>query len=847
MTDWADALLSGKPPPEVTSASNRTSLSPEEETKFQGWIRGHPWFTEFKQQWGEEPNINAPEYDLRGAWKAGIEPIRYKYDRKPLANEQGIYDEVNAYHWPSQFKSEDHPTMWMEKFMQRFGYDPNSKGISKEKGLEMLKQKADIPEEGPPKQDWAGLLLRGEKPIEVKEVTEPTTTTTSVSTTEGIDDTSAGAGLLTLYKTANVDNLEARRDIYAAARFRNDWKESPDKARSHYKIQNGSIYYKGEDGRWYDETPETFVGGLKVGGARALADLPSYVLAGLAAYQTGGMTAPALGAMAGESFRKFMGTMFGEKMNWPAWAQDVGMAGLLEAFGVKAGDALTATANKLLRRQGGTLSRAMGKDVNAINPEEAVRNYARGKDYGIDLFPHQATESRQLTQRFSLLRDLDQSADIIERGVKIQDDQVKDAVYGVLDRFSKPLSADEAGEGLVKGARKVMDKLKAERLAKAQPFYQKAFNPNNVADTTDLVDWVKATIPQKKGSTATALKRLLRDDMLYRKVVDPQTGKEVLRRETRMQQLQSVKEELDDMIGVAKRAGKNKRAATLLEAKERLLTSMDNASADYKTARSIWSEESGQMENLTKGRIVESIGKLEGDKIIGAVTKIVSNQTSPKAIRTAKGLIEQASPGSWDAGVRNHLETVFEGLKDVAPGRTGVRLKKAIMGSPMQRNRLKAALGENKYGVLEDFADILDKTGLGMSKESATATRSGLMSDMQAQAEGFKGRVFKAAAYPLVTGKKILYDRWAKLAFGADVQRLAEAMLSPTAAQSIARIKQLPAGSVKQVRALSGFLALVSQGEYSDDWQRPGRIRQAAAKAGRTVSSLIGVGSDEGE
>lgn len=674
---------------------------------------------------------------------------------------------------------------------------------------------------------------------------------------EFVDETGKGAGFISFYKAAHVDTAEARRDIYAAARYPKTWKKDPDKARAKYKVERGDIYYKGEDGRWYDETPETFLSTLNLAGAQSVAAAPAMILGAYTAYRTGGMAFPALAAMVGESYRKFMGTLFGEKHNWPRWVKDVGTAGILEAAFVKGGDYVGDIANYFLRRRGGTLAKAMGKEAVTINPEEAARNYRRGKAYGIDMMPHQATGSRRLEKRFSLLRDLDESADIMEAGVRAQADQAETAVYGMLDRLAQPMGGDAAQEGLVQSARKAIKGLQDARYAKARPYYEKALAPGVKANTKEVVDWVEGAAKDAKGATAGVLKRLLRDDMLYRKVTDSKTGKLVKVPETRMSQLQVVKEELDDMIGAATRAGKNKRAGRLLEAKSKLLSVMDEASEDYAKARSIWSGESEAIEDLTKGRIVETLSRLEGDKIALASAKIMKNQTSPAAIREARGLIEKARPGAWDVGLRSHLEGVWEGLRDVSPGLKGAQFKRAIMGSKMDRNRLRAALGPRRYASWEDFMDILGMTSRGTGKESATASRLGLMGEMQEEAMGATGKLVKAFAYPLVTFKKVIYDFMAKGKFEEQTRKLAEAMLSPSAAKSISKIKQLPNGSLKQIRAFAGFMGLVDVGEF-DDWQRKNPLKEAAWQGikavgqatgvvGRTVKSLAGLGDDEKE
>ncbi len=72
------------------------------------------WQNAFRSRFGEMPNLNDPQYDYRGAWQGGIAP-------RPYAPDQGFP------HWPSalpsgqSLKAPEHPTAWMEHFVQRYG------------------------------------------------------------------------------------------------------------------------------------------------------------------------------------------------------------------------------------------------------------------------------------------------------------------------------------------------------------------------------------------------------------------------------------------------------------------------------------------------------------------------------------------------------------------------------------------------------------------------------------------------------------------------------------------------------------------------------------------------------
>jgi hypothetical protein len=70
------------------------------ERDFQYGIRQTPWFSEFQQRFGEEPDLNTPDYNYRAAWAAGARPdVRDPGD--------------NLLHWDSRYKGESHPNRFV--------------------------------------------------------------------------------------------------------------------------------------------------------------------------------------------------------------------------------------------------------------------------------------------------------------------------------------------------------------------------------------------------------------------------------------------------------------------------------------------------------------------------------------------------------------------------------------------------------------------------------------------------------------------------------------------------------------------------------------------------------------
>lgn len=112
-----DALFQSTPPATALLSQGSGQF---DEGAFQRGIMETDWYKEFPARYnGELPDLNAKEYDYRKAWAAGIRPERDPYDE-------------NFPHWPSQtgdgvhLKSEDHPTMWKQNFMDLYNVNPDS-------------------------------------------------------------------------------------------------------------------------------------------------------------------------------------------------------------------------------------------------------------------------------------------------------------------------------------------------------------------------------------------------------------------------------------------------------------------------------------------------------------------------------------------------------------------------------------------------------------------------------------------------------------------------------------------------------------------------------------------------
>ena len=150
MTDWINEYQKFTATP-----WSPTTLKPPEEQKFRNWLQGTQLFNSIKSDIAAENKIpvdkldnqrvtemmlQSPDYDYRGAYKAGIKEVISPYDNRP--------------HWPSStnsgqmLKNPSHPTAWMEFFMRQYGVDPNAMGLDtleKAKNWSLSTQKPENP------------------------------------------------------------------------------------------------------------------------------------------------------------------------------------------------------------------------------------------------------------------------------------------------------------------------------------------------------------------------------------------------------------------------------------------------------------------------------------------------------------------------------------------------------------------------------------------------------------------------------------------------------------------------------------------------------------------------------
>lgn len=630
------------------------------------------------------------------------------------------------------------------------------------------------------------------------------------------------AGFLTNLKAGLADDPQTQLRVYAASRF----PDMPEQERlKRYGIHKGEIIYEGKDGKLYRETADSWYENIKRFAAKTGSHLPTLILSTIGSF--GGPGLAALGAAGGEGIRKSTANVIlDEPQTVMGNVASMAKEGALAFGGDVAGRGIASGINKAGAIRGGKLASAAGRNRNIINAEETKRLERLGKEFGIDLYPPQTTGSRLLADKFNLLGDLESSSKIIQRARTKQIEQIDDAVY----KFFKKLSpssegASSIGEQLKTAAGKTIDASIKIRSKKAAPIYQKAFEESGPVNIKPVISFLEKKLKTAKGGVRQHLLRAKKSIMspdLPKKTLLDSAGKPISSEsiyDTTLKGLHDAKIEIDRLIGqAAKDSQGNIVKRNYMKVKNLLLDQMDKASPDYKKARQIFSSYSEEVAKQGKKTLIYDISKLEGDKVSLAAKKLLSSpeaKRDPLIILKIKRKIVAQDEDVWNKAIVSHLQDLFESTKLSSTGEItniGGHFYKKVWGDLGQRRVLKAAMDPEHYKALENFMKVLERSGMILSKESATATRQTMLEQM-----GGKGlrKGVRAIVQPLYTKKRLFGDALLESILHKKAKLLAEAMTSKSAAEQLNKMFQLGPSAEKAFPAMTNFLSMVSYGAFS--------------------------------
>ena len=509
-----------------------------------------------------------------------------------------------------------------------------------------------------------------------------------------------------------------------------------------FGIVGGQIAYATEDGTLQAVDP-----GLLRGAAKAVGPAIPAVVGAVGSVLGAAATAPTgpgaiagmagggvLGASAGQLAREGVAKAFigDQEMSAARVAGEgaIDLAATVAGLGI--GKGLTKAAAS---RAGKEFAKAMKGGAQSTADALAKTLKIVNKRYGtnIKLTPAELSNAAMLrTQQIALGNDPKVGQQLEDFAVARGRDSEK-AMMQYLMELSPQADRDAAGEGFRDAAQKGLDAIKRDRVSKGSPIYQKAFKESDEAGGVDISP-VLVEIDRKLAKYPPA-KEILED--IHGSLMP--NGQPV----RNLEYIQdNVKEQLDDAIAAATRAGKGKLAGRLNSVRKVLLDTLDEQVPTFKEARALWGDLSAPITRAQGGALPSLAKKTQKDfEYLGAR---FFNSASPAEIARAKknmlGSLQEGSAryreglDAWNAALRGYLETTWEqagrvykssiGRQDIGKAAQPASFWATLKGNPAQQSRLKAAMDPMQYRAFENLMDVFEATGRALNFNSTTAAQT---------------------------------------------------------------------------------------------------------------------------
>ena len=610
-------------------------------------------------------------------------------------------------------------------------------------------------------------------------------------------------GIGTMWKESWLSNDKSRAALYAK-----EMGVDPSRVR----IEDGVVYYVNEK---QNEVP-VFDEGAITGAKRFAAtmtggELPKVAL-GTAGALFGGLPGAGFGSALGEGVKRGVATAaFDEPrsiMDIPAMARE----GAIGAAGYGLGSIGTGLYNLGGRAGMGKTGALLARDIAQVDIPKAADMAAQGARMGINLRAHElAGPQSTLAQEVFKLRKLPGGGDVYQNWLAtVRDPEVKTAVKNVLDTIS-PERSPFRGNVLARDAAKgSIDALRAEREQAVKPLYEAVFEQTGAqpVDITPVREHLAKRLGEEgaRGDIRSALEKAR--GILFG------TGEAELPTTTRG--LHEAKMALDADIEGAMSSGNRAVGRELKNVRDMLRGAIEDQVPGYKSTNALYQQMSKPIEEAQKS-LVGAVADLQSDKVARAGRMLLGSDTaSPETVSQARTLIRGQSPEAWDAMTRGYIQDKYESVMDkLASGdiaNVGGKFRNLLFGNERQRKIIETAFADDpgKLRTLHQFADVLDSVGPSFHGGSQTAPMGATMQDTIRGLEGGGAKAIRAVRGLNWLGNA--EDYLSRKGIRENAPKVMRELLSPDGAKIMQSIRQLPAGSERQIKAFASFLALSSNG-----------------------------------
>jgi hypothetical protein len=491
-----------------------------------------------------------------------------------------------------------------------------------------------------------------------------------------------------------------------------------------------------------------------------------------------------------------------------------------EALGAGGGQAVAGSMLRL--RPGYKPLTTNPLDVKALRDpavqQSAADNYALARSQGVTITPGQASGLPSLLNIEDVFAQGvrgGEGANVAKAYYEDQRRQLIGAFDKTMDRVSPAADKTDAALQFQQGAEDAVRIVRQMGNAASRPYYQAAEGGGQVMspDLAQLAD-----IPAVKTAMDAARKE-------YPNL--PATRGQKAPDTPDFHLWDATKRKLDDAHTIAQRAGENTTAGAIDGLRKDLLTQLDAAYPSYAKARETNAPFQRETERL-KASVGRSIG--EGTESESAILRPVFENTNPRAVMANKeSFIKAGREDEWKAGVRAHVQDLFDKTVQSKEGLNPDFLRRQIWGNEKRREILRAAMDPAEFQGLENFMKTVEIVSRAKGVNSATAGRLAAANELDAQAADLASvkaiGAVKTAFSPMramdVLGKTgDLIQSWL---IGRNREKIGQRLFSPEGQKFLQAMGKKPVGP-EAVAAITRFLGQQGGARLAAPEQPPDEI-----------------------
>lgn len=566
-----------------------------------------------------------------------------------------------------------------------------------------------------------------------------------------------------------------------------------------FGISDGRIVYRTDRGTLQAVSPGPVRSFVKGTGASfpavgsVLGGIPGFIFGGPAGGVAGGTT----GAMTGQYIREALASQMADQRISPyrvafEGAVDLGasLTGLLIGKGLTRAAVRDAAKmfDTAIKQTGATTSTALKNTLDAVNAKYGTN---------ITITPAELTGNADLIAMQKALAGDPRTGETMAQFVSERGAQMGRAVGQAFEDIAPGAPAREiVGAQMAQASDEAMVQLARDRARAGAPAYAEAFEKGAEVDVSRVVRAFDNAIkdnPRLGAKLRSALKFIATPVKNKQGVIvgyQPNKG-------VSLQFVQdNVKELMDDMIGAARRAGRNKEALRLQEVQGTLLKEMDTQVPEFAAARKIWGDLSRPIDDVEGGLLPLLANKnLRDFEYMGGR---LFRSASPSAIAAARANILKVDGGQkiWDGFTRGALESIWENASKLRQGEIARPDLAASMaparfwiefGQGEGYGRLKAALSPDQMEAMDNLLKVMQATSRAIYTGTDTAAKESARELVNRT--GFQGLLQFATAPWRAPGAAS--DVMARSIQDVNVRKLADTI---TGEGSVETLKQIAAG-----------------------------------------------------